>query len=67
LPRYSNFSIFKDAAVCHIGFLKLEFCQAHRAWEANVHQQTKFHRNLSNGLLRYRDFSDDQDGSHLGF
>jgi len=57
---HQNCSIYcRDIAICrflkmptirYIGFLKFDFCQDHKVWEANVRQQTKFLQNWPNGF-----------------
>ena len=68
LQRYGDLTVFKMAAVRHIGFVKFEFLmvgavKGHKVW----HQRTKFYKDPSN---RYGDiaiFVIFQDGGHCHF
>jgi len=47
--RYRDFSIYKMAAVRHLGFLNFKFNVARQVGRANMHRHTKFHQSRSNG------------------
>jgi len=51
-------------AIRHIEFLKLDFCQAYRVREANLHQQTKFIK-IGQMIFEISRLFDFQDGGHL--
>jgi len=57
------------AAVCHLGFVKFKFLMVGAVKGPILHQRTKFRKDRSKPLRRYRDFCDFQDGGHrhLGF
>jgi len=64
LQRYGDFTVFKMAAVCHRGFLKVGAVKR-PIW----HQRTKFRKHWSNHCGDITIFCDFQDSgrSHLGF
>jgi len=69
VQRYSDLTVFKMAAVRHLGFAKFEFFNGLAVKGYILHQRTKFHKDRSN---RYRDiaiFVIFQDGGcrHFGF
>ena len=57
------------AAVRHLGFVKFKFSMARAVKRPILHQRTKFRKDQSKPLRRYRDFYDFQDGGrrHLRF
>jgi len=67
LRRYGDFTVFKMAAVRHLGFLKFEFFNGRSS--AILHQPTKFRRDRSNRCGDVAIFVIFQDGGsrHLGF
>jgi len=48
LQRYGDLTVFKMAAVRHLGFVKFEFLMACGVKGHILHQRTKFHKDLSN-------------------
>jgi len=66
--RYRNFSIFKMAAVRHLGFsFFLKFLVSRHVGRPNVHRRTKFHRNRSNGCWDIAIYPCFQDGGRPPF
>ena len=52
------------AAVRHLGFVKFKFLMVGAVKRFILHQRTKFRKDRSKPLRRYRDFCDFQDGGH---
>ena len=67
---YGDFTVFKMAAVRHLGFVKFNFLTVGADKRPILHQRTKFRNDRSNRCgSRYRDFCDFQDGGcrHVEF
>jgi len=69
LQRYGDFTVFKMAAVHHLGFVKFEVLTVGAVKGATLHQHTKFHKDRSNRCGDIAIFVIFQDGGrcHLGF
>ena len=69
LQRYSDITVFKMAAVRHLGFLKFKFFNGLGGQETHSAAPCQMSRRSVNPLLGYRDFCDFQHGGrcHVGF
>ena len=58
-------TVFRMAAICHLGFVKFKFCNGQRGYEAHFASSHQFRKDRSN----HCDFCDFQYGGrrHLGF
>ena len=69
LQRYGDLTVFKMAAVRHLGFLKFEFFNGLAVKGHIMHQRTKFHKDWSNhcGDIAIFVIFQDSGRRHFGF